>query len=313
MTVTPWIAVAVVIAIFLTAAPSRGELPGNYYLFTSFRDNGQDGLHLAYSTDGYHFTALKNDKSFLKPQVGKEKLMRDPCITIGRDGTYHMVWTDSWTDRTIGYAHSKDLITWSEQKAIPVMMHEPTARNCWAPEIVYDETKKHFLIFWATTIPDRFAQTDGSSETKYNHRIYSTTTTDFETFTPTKLYFDPGFNVIDSTLFLDGNRVLMFFKDETLKPVKKYLQFAEASSVDGPFKNISEPISSSWVEGPTVARVGEHVVVYFDCYRDHHYGAVRTKDFKTWEDVTNKVEFPKGTRHGTILPVSKSVIETLMK
>ncbi|MDE8698430.1 hypothetical protein PZH42_31545, partial [Bacteroides cellulosilyticus] len=42
-------------------------------------------------------------------------------------------WTSSWTDRIIGYASSRDLIHWSEQRAIPVMMHEPTAHNCWAP------------------------------------------------------------------------------------------------------------------------------------------------------------------------------------
>jgi hypothetical protein len=50
------------------------------YLFSSFRDNGQDGLHLAYSYDGYNWTALKKDSSFLRPTVSKDKLMRDPCI-----------------------------------------------------------------------------------------------------------------------------------------------------------------------------------------------------------------------------------------
>ena len=34
------------------------------YLFSYFKDNGQDGLHLAYSYDGFKWTALKNDKSF---------------------------------------------------------------------------------------------------------------------------------------------------------------------------------------------------------------------------------------------------------
>ena len=29
------------------------------YLFTSFRGNGEDGLHLAYSYDGYHWTDLE--------------------------------------------------------------------------------------------------------------------------------------------------------------------------------------------------------------------------------------------------------------
>ena len=77
--------------------------------------------------------------------------MRDPSICQAPDGTFHMVWTSSWTDRIIGHASSRDLIHWSEQQAIPVMMHEPTAHNCWAPELFYDEPSQTYYIFWATT------------------------------------------------------------------------------------------------------------------------------------------------------------------
>lgn len=50
------------------------------YLFSYFKGNGEDGLHLAYSEDGLSWKALNNDQSFLIPQVGEDKLMRDPCI-----------------------------------------------------------------------------------------------------------------------------------------------------------------------------------------------------------------------------------------
>lgn len=62
------------------------------WLFTSFRGNGEDGLHLAYSRDGYRWTALKNDQSFLTPTIGT-KLMRDPSLIQGPDGMFHLVWT----------------------------------------------------------------------------------------------------------------------------------------------------------------------------------------------------------------------------
>ncbi|MFT4018666.1 MAG: glycosyl hydrolase, partial [Agriterribacter sp.] len=68
-------------------------------MFSYFKGNGEDGLHLAYSRDGYSFTALNNDQSFLKPELSKDKLMRDPCIIRGADGLFHMVWTVSWHDR----------------------------------------------------------------------------------------------------------------------------------------------------------------------------------------------------------------------
>ena len=99
------------------------------YLFSYFINGSKDGLHLAYSYDGLNWMPLNGGRSYLTPSVGKDKLMRDPSICQAPDGTFHMVWTSSWTDRIIGYASSRDLIHWSEQQAIPVMMHEPTAHN----------------------------------------------------------------------------------------------------------------------------------------------------------------------------------------
>ncbi|HYM94916.1 MAG TPA: family 43 glycosylhydrolase, partial [Chitinophagaceae bacterium] len=178
------------------------------YIFSYFKDNGQDGLHLAFSYDGYHFTALHNDSSFLKPVISKDKLMRDPCIIRGADGKFHMVWTVSWNARGIGYASSPDLIHWSEQQYIPVMEQEDSAKNCWAPEITYDAKKKHYMIYWATTISERFIQGDTSGDSKYNHRIYYVITKDFKTFSKTKLLYDQGFNVIDATIQISENKYI---------------------------------------------------------------------------------------------------------
>jgi len=80
------------------------------YMFSFFQGNGEDGLHLAYSYDGLTWEALNNNQSFLTPQVGNDKLMRDPCIISGPDGKFHMVWTVSWNEKGIGYASSEDLI-----------------------------------------------------------------------------------------------------------------------------------------------------------------------------------------------------------
>ena len=113
------------------------------------------------------------------------------------------------------------------------MAHEPQAMNCWAPEVVYDENKQQYVIFWATTIPGRFPKTDGTGDGKYNHRIYSTTTKDFKTFTPTRLFFDGGFNVIDATMLHAEGKYYLIVKDETLKPVKKNLRIAVGSQPRG--------------------------------------------------------------------------------
>ena len=107
--------------LFLTSAAFAQA--DSVYLFCYFKGNG-DGLHYAVSENGYKWTPLFNDSVVLKPTVSKDKLFRDPCIVKGGDGKYHMVWTVSWADKGIGYASSADLVHWSEQRFIPVMMDE---------------------------------------------------------------------------------------------------------------------------------------------------------------------------------------------
>jgi beta-galactosidase len=288
------------------------------YLFSYFTGSSADGLHLAYSYDGLTWTPLNGGHSFLKPSVGKDQLMRDPSILQAPDGVFHMVWTSSWTDRIIGYASSTDLIHWSEQQAIPVMMHEETAHNCWAPELFYDESSKTFYIFWATTIPGRHKEVSTSeSEKGLNHRIYYVTTKDFRTFSETAMFFNPDFSVIDAAIVKipSTRELLMIVKNENSNPPEKNLRVTRTTNIEKGFPvNVSAPITGNyWAEGPAPLFVGDTLYVYFDKYRDHRYGAVRSFDFgKTWEDVSELVSFPKGIRHGTAFPVKAPVVEQLI-
>ena len=312
-------------SVALTALVLTGALAGAVraadpaYLFTYFTKNGEDGLHLAWSADGYKWAALNGGKSYLTSTIGKEKLMRDPCVVRGPDGTYHMVWTSGWWENNVGYAATKDFITWSVPQALPVMAHEPTVRNTWAPEVAYDEKRQEFIIFWSSTIPGRFPDAAGTSEDQLNHRLYFTTTKDFVTFAPTRLFYDPGFSVIDATFLKTREGLRLIIKDERKSPEpRKYLQMAHAADMQGPFTELSEPITPQglWVEGPTALRIGDDYVIYFDAYVQKHYGALRSRDLKTWEDVTAKVSFPdEGTpvrmRHGTAIAVPAEIVAKL--
>src|ERR1035437_2320469 len=171
------------------------------YVYTSFHEPATEGLRLLYSKDAYHWTDF--NKIFIKPEVGDAKIMRDASIIQGPDGTFHLVWTTGWkNDQGIGYASSKDLIHWSQQQHINVMAYEPATVNAWAPELFYDDEMQQFLIVWASCIPNRFAK--GEEDENNNHRLYYTTTKDFKTFTPTKLFLDPGFSVIDAEIVKRG-------------------------------------------------------------------------------------------------------------
>lgn len=282
------------------------------YLFCYFKGGG-DGLHYAYSNDGYKWNTMFNDSAILKPTVSKDKLFRDPCIIKGADGKYHMVWTVSWADKGIGYASSSDLMHWSEQRFVPVMQHEDSAKNTWAPEINYDPKKKEYVIYWASTIASRFPQKDTSVEgRKNNHRIYYATTKDFKKWSKAKLLYEPGFSVIDATLIADGKQYVMFLKNETKSPVQKNLRVAYAKNITGPYSQAGAPITGNyWAEGPTTLKIGDEWIVYFDKYTAHSYGAVLSKDLVNWTDVSDKVSFPKGVRHGTAFTISRKEFEKM--
>jgi len=296
------------------------QTENDVYLFSYFKGNGEDGLHLAYSYDGLKWTALNRDESLLTPQVGNDKLMRDPCVLQDAQGTFHMVWTVSWNEKGIGYANSKDLIRWSEQKYIPVMEHEPNAKNCWAPEIFYDDVNNQYIIFWATTIPGRFPETDYQSNEGFagqgnNHRMYYVTTKDFNEFSETRIFYDKGFNVIDATLIKKDSDYVMFLKDETNKPFvpQKNIRMATSTRAEGPYSVPSEPITGDyWAEGPTVIKIADTWFMYVDKYRLREYGLLKSTDLITWIDMSDRLDYPGGLRHGTVFKVSERILNNLL-
>lgn len=279
------------------------------YIFTSFREPATEGLYLAYSNDGYHWEDLKGP--YLKPKAGASKIMRDPSITRGKDGFYHMVWTTDWKGGNgFGYASSKDLIHWSEQEYIPVMAHEPDVVNVWAPEIFYDDEADRYIIIWASTIPFRFEK--GIEDEYNNHRMYYVTTKDFKTFSETKLFLDPGFSVIDCVIVKQQhNDYALIIKDNT-RP-KRDLQVAFGTSPLGPFTNMTEPFSGHLSEGPTVLKVNSKWLIYYDNYGEKNYKAVSTSDFKTFEDISSQIKLPEGHKHGTITTISKKILNGLIE
>ena len=193
------------------------------------------------------------------------------------------------------------------------MIHEEDARNCWAPEIFYNDLDGSYLIFWSTTIPGRFPETESAGDNGYNHRMYCVSTKDFIEFSETTLFYDQGFNVIDGTIIRDSNSYYLFLKDETLNPPQKNIRIAKSPDLAQNYGKPSLPITGDyWAEGPTVTKISDEWIVYFDKYRKNKMGAVMSKDLITWSDVSDKIIFPKGTRHGTVLKVSKDFVDLLI-
>ncbi|PCH66869.1 MAG: glycosyl hydrolase [Bacteroidales bacterium] len=285
------------------------------YLFSYFTNNGHDGLHLAYSYDGHKWQILNNGQSFIQPVIGKDSLMRDPSICQGSDGIFHLVWTSGWWDQGIGYASSTDLIHWSEQQNIPVMEHLKETRNTWAPEVFFDDASHLFYIVWASTVVGKFPEIETTSNEKgLNHRLYCTTTPDFKTFSPTSLFYNPGFSVIDGAILKTDSTYLMVIKNEMSVPKEKNLRISFTTDLSKGFPTqVSNNISgNSWVEGPSPLKIGKYIYIYFDKYRNKKYGAIRSLDGKNWEDISESIDLPKGIRHGTAFKVSENTLNNLL-
>ena len=292
-----------VLLITLLAYSQKKEV----YLFSTFREPATDGLYLASSSDGYHWDDLGGP--YLKPEIGQQKVMRDPSVAQGPDGTFHMVWTSSWRgDLGFGYASTRDFIHWSEQRFIPVMTHDTSTVNVWAPELFFDDDTQDFVIVWASTIPFKFEK--GEEEERNNHRLYYTTTKNFINFTATKLFFDPGYSIIDAVIVKQAKKdYVLVLKDNTRN--FRNIKVAFGKSPLGPWKDLSAPFTGFKTEGPTVAKVGKDYLIYYDAYGEKKYGASKTSDFKTFNNVSSEISLPAGHKHGTIFKVDEQIVTAL--
>jgi hypothetical protein len=326
--------------------PPAAAPEGSHYIFTSFKvQRGMPsnfGFFLLYSNDGYNWMPLNDDQPLFFPEAGPAAGMRDPAIARGPDGVFHMVWTwERGSPDGIGYASSRDLIEWSDIRDIKVMKGFEID-YCWAPELFYDDENQQWLIVWSSDVKGEFDETGRTAV--HNHRLYYTTTTDFRTFAPTRLFFNPGFAVIDPVfvrLSEDEARALeraterarsrtaeylqrarpagpppryvMFFKDERSKPAKKQLRMARAHSLYGPWGDVTPGLTRRDIEGPSILKIGEEWIIYFDEFITQRYGGIRSRDLVDWDDVSMFMDFPRSHRHGSVLEIPAEVAGQLLE
>ena len=144
-----------------------------------------------------------------------------------------------------------------------------------------------------------------------NQRLYFTTTTDFKNFAPEKLFFDAGYSAIDGFILKDGKRYVLINKDNSRTNLNLRVAFAKTPL--GLWENVSEPFTEKFTEGPCALKIGDDWLIYFDAYREKIYGAVKTRDFKTFTNVTKEVSFPEGHKHGTAIQVPREILDGLLK
>jgi hypothetical protein len=236
--------------------------------------------------------------------------MRDIFITRTPTG-FRALWTWNWESDSIGTSESTDLVNWSPQRRIPIMAGFPTVRNTWAPEAIWDAKTKDWLVLWSSSLNAKAGDKYGS-----DLRPWSAHTRDFVTFSKPGVFFDRGFPAIDGTFFQRGkNDVVLILKDQTKEPLKYNERWVSGPTVEGPWSELSETINETWSEGPSVIRLGDRDVLFYDHYREPgiHYEAIATRDWKHWENITNEISMPEKSKHGSFFHVTEKEAARLLQ
>ena len=109
----------------------------------------------------------------------------------------------------------------------------------------------------------------------------------------------------------------MAFKDERgencFGTEYKAIRVAVSRYGNGPFAEISELVTPTLTEGPTLFRRGDEWVMFYDHFMEGYFGASRSADGRVWTSITPEVEFPPEPRHGGVLEVDNEIARTLLK
>lgn len=283
------------------------------YVMSYFRTQAE-ALHLAVSEDGLTWDAVLGGKPIYWSPVG-EKSIRDPFVCRAGDGRFHLLSTNSWKSDSIVHAVSDDLLTWTDAVLLPLMASVPGVRNTWAPEAFWDMEESVWRLVWSSSTADENTPSD------QNHRIWSSATRDFASFTSPALFFDPGYSVIDACVVRRDSDYLMAFKDErghnpprhTEPGQRKAICIATSPTATGPWTEVTDLITPPFTEGPTLYRRGGKWVMAYDLFVAHAFGALASRDGIVWEPLEEPVSFPSGARHASVMEVPDEIGRRLLR
>ncbi|KRG16379.1 hypothetical protein ACA30_01345 [Virgibacillus soli] len=286
------------------------------YLIAYFRSgpmqtNKNERLHYAYSRDGLHWYELNQNHAVWSTSIG-EGILRDPFINKGKDGFWHLVFTIRPKGKFLGYAKSKDLITWQDEKAIEVMTNYHNVQNSWAPEFSYDPEEEDYLLYWASSV----------GEDMSHNKHYCCRTSDWDTFSETTLFFDPGFQTIDASIEQWNGTNYMFVKDESAvydskkRPQPIANKLAVSADLSGPYEVISDFITPNYTEGPEILKIEnkQKWLLIYDYWKYGRFGIKESTNLVDWSDEldSTKYRFPYQIRHATVFPLGEDELFQLM-
>lgn len=256
--------------------------------------------------------------------------VRDPFVIRSPEGDkFYMIATDlkingsgdwgkaqTWGSRNLMVWESNDLATWSAQRSVQVS--DESAGNTWAPEAYYDDELGAYVVFWSSKIYTTADHSDGN-----NNRIMYATTRDFVTFSDPQEYYNPGYQVIDTTMIKNNGNIYRFTKDERNRgagsPDGKTIFMERGAGIldAASFTTLATGIGAGTIsagEGPTVfkSNTEEKWYLFIDEFGGRGYVPFETTDLDSgkWTPSAS-YKMPTAPRHGSVIPVTAAEMAAL--
>ncbi len=316
------------------------------YLMVYHKD-ADHSLHMAYSEDGYQWTALNGDRPVISGDtIAGQRGIRDPHIFRGPDGAFYLAMTDlhifarraglrtteweregekyGWgNNRGLVLMKSTDLVHWTHTQIDFTRLPKQEGIDwsevgcVWAPETVYDEEKGHLMIHFTTR------QGNGK-----NFICYVYVNDDFDALIgqPHLLLQAPelSYGIIDSDICRVGDTYHLFFVSHERTAT---IRHATAQKITGPYKmddtyydneRRGHEAPNCWQRQGT-----DTYVVMWDCYnlKTHNFGFVETRDFFTYKPIgyfdekggkMTRTNFQE-QKHGAVTYISHKELKRLKK
>ena len=187
------------------------------YLFAHMNSGGEYTSY-ALSRNGQNWTdLLSGGEVFSTKDNTVTGGMRDAFVYRLKEGGFMLVGTDmtsrlGWTSNHImDLMLSPDLVHWTKNVKIDLESDEnlkalggisaDDMKAAWAPQVIYDDSTRTYVLYYSVGFPDR-------------HRIYyQLIDKDLNILTEPRLYFDPGYDIIDADIVynaVDGDYQMVY-------------------------------------------------------------------------------------------------------
>jgi hypothetical protein len=320
---------APVVAQIQPGAPAKTFVdPEKAYLFAHMTKERYGVLYYSVSLDGLYWRRINGGRPVSEEYHGHASIAQGP------DGRYYLVGNKSDDDPLIRFWVSDDLVRWTafgtyrpNLKNIPG--HPHALQRIGAPKLYFDKPSGQFLLTWHT--PNVPGSPDDPERYWASQRTLYVLSKDLRKFAaPPRRLLAWDMATIDTIVQPndDGDGYCAIVKDERYPSYNwvtgKTVRISCAPALTGPYPDPGPPLSPNFREAPTLIRApnDKDWLLYYEQYAGTSYGLSMAPRLEgPWYQVSgnsgvpewNRFEMPAGTRHGSMIAISRKQYDAILR